>query len=160
MIQKQRNRQLCLNSKWVSYFTSGSFTNPLFHFLKQDPYVLEPDFTSLYIQQFVNNLESVRDSNWFQKLACQDTDTILFPFLVDEVRHLINNTMDFVFSFFFFCAGGRPTPLKLYILYIYCCRVQEILRRDAQKDPETFPDAMYAKKLIDQVCCQLEISEH
>ncbi|TYK00602.1 DNA-directed RNA polymerase 2B [Cucumis melo var. makuwa] len=44
-------------------------------------------------------------------------------------------------------AGEKPADVYSGI----AARVQEILRRDAQKDPETFPDAMYAKKLIDQV---------
>lgn len=57
-------------------------------------------------------------------------------------------------SFFF------PTPWKFYIfIYIYYCRVLEIMRIDAQRDPATFPDALRAKTLVDQVLCLLKISE-
>lgn len=37
------------------------------------------------------------------------------------------------------------------------CRVLEIMRRDAQKDPNIFPDALHARMLINQVLCQLFI---
>ncbi|XP_038890081.1 DNA-directed RNA polymerase 2, chloroplastic/mitochondrial-like isoform X2 [Benincasa hispida] len=44
-------------------------------------------------------------------------------------------------------AGEKPADVYLGI----AARVLEIMRRDAQKDPATFPDALRAKTLIDQV---------
>ena len=38
------------------------------------------------------------------------------------------------------------------------CRVLEIMREDAQKDPTIFPDALHARILINQVLCLLFMS--
>lgn len=38
-----------------------------------------------------------------------------------------------------------------YILFFSCLRVVDIMKRDAEKDPATNPNARYARRLINQV---------